>query len=352
MGSKGGSSPASNQPAGTTTSTQSSVPWDAQQPYLQNQFGSAQSLYSNYSPQYYPTSTVSPFTDAQNQGLQQLTQFGQAGGTPAVNNANNMIGNIENGSFLSAGNPYFQNMVGQIGQAIAPSINGQFAQAGRYGSGANQQAYDSALSNTAGQLANQNYTQGMNNILQGAYVAPQLEQAQLQPANALLTAGGAQQSQNQAQLSDQVNRFNFDQSLPYNKLNQFASNIGGSYGGTSTLTQPYFQNQLANSLAGAAGGSALGKGLGSSLFGSGSTGSSLGGLGGGLGGLKLSDRRAKREIAPIFISHSGLTVYAYRYLESDDDELGFMADEVERLHPAAIVELCGLKHVDYHRAVQ
>jgi len=374
---KGSPSPQNGTaPAGNTTTTQTTQPWSQQIPFLTGSGSGVQGnyaggpvtnpavvnpsnmpgvlpaaagLYQNYTPQYFPNSTVSPFTGAQQAGLGQLENFGISGGSPAVNNAAGQIANIENGDYLSAGNPYFSGMVNSIQNAVAPGINSMFANANRYGSNANQQAVASAVTNAAAPLAMQNYQQGLSNMLQGAYVAPNLQQAQLAPANALLTAGGTEQAQNQAQLNDQIQRFNYNQMLPYNQLNAYEGAVSGNYGGTSTLTQPYFQNQTAGKLGNAAGGAALGKGLGSSLFGQG--GSTAGGIAGGLGGLALSDRRVKRDIEALFKLGNGLTVYRFRYHDNDNEQLGFMADEVQLIHPEAVsIRPDGLSQVDYWRA--
>lgn len=351
-GGKGGgtSSAAGTAPAGNTTSTQTSQPWSVQIPYLQNAFQGAQGLYQTPGPQYYPYSTVSPLNQTQGEGLGALTNFGNSGGSSSVNAANGALTNIENGSMLSAGNPYFQNMASSVLSQTVPGLESTFAGGNTMNSPGAAFATSQGANNALGNLAYQNYTQGMNNILQGAYVTPQIQQAQLTPAQALLTAGNQEQSQAQNELNGQINAWNYNQTLPYQQLANYEGAIGGNYGGTSTLTQPYFMNQLANELAGASGGSALGKGLGGAL--GGQTGSQIGGVAGGLGGLKLSDRRAKKNIEPIFISHNGLPVYRFEYLDDEDEQIGFMADEVEMLHPAAIVKMNGLKMVDYHRAVQ
>ena len=69
MGGGGGKGP--QQPSGyqNVTQTQNTAPWSSQQPYLQQAFGQAQNLFQNWTPQYYPQSTVSPITNLENQGI-------------------------------------------------------------------------------------------------------------------------------------------------------------------------------------------------------------------------------------------------------------------------------------------
>lgn len=71
-----------------------------------------------------------------------------------------------------------------------------------------------------------------------------------------------------------------------------------------------------------------------------------------LGGLfKLSDRRAKTDITFAGTLRNGLPLYIYRYRGDDEEQLGLMADEVEALHPEAVREIGGFKHVNYELAV-
>ncbi len=86
-------------------------------------------------------------------------------------------------------------------------------------------------------------------------------------------------------------------------------------------------------------------GLGSALIGAGGKAMGAGGL------FALSDRRAKTDIRPVGSLRNGLPLYVYRYRGEDDEHLGLMADEVEALHPEAVREFGGLRHVNYEMAV-
>lgn len=67
----------------------------------------------------------------------------------------------------------------------------------------------------------------------------------------------------------------------------------------------------------------------------------------------LSDRRAKTDIRRVGELHNGLTVYSYRYKGDTETQIGLMADEVERLHPdAVVVGADGLSRVRYDLAVE
>lgn len=73
------------------------------------------------------------------------------------------------------------------------------------------------------------------------------------------------------------------------------------------------------------------------------------GLGAGLA-VGLSDRRVKRDIQRIGTAPNGLPWYRFRYVGDTKWSYGFMADEVEKADPKAVIIEHGTKHVDYDRA--
>lgn len=276
MGGKGGGG--SSAPSGSTTTTQSSAPWVGQQPFLQgggytgadttvpgvgtilgnNQqsvagtMPAAAELYANYAPQYFNNSTVSPFTGAQNSALQTLSNPNLASG---VSNAatgyssgtlNNGVGGLQNyasGNMLNSAQPAIDAAV----QRATPGLLDSFTGGNRLNSPGAAQAVGSGVAQAAAPYAMQEQqnqigaaqAQGniQNTALQNAPLTAALPYAGAQQQ---LQAGGQMQQQNQAQLNDQINRWNFQQQLPYNKLATYQQMIQGNYGGSGTLTQPYF----------------------------------------------------------------------------------------------------------------
>lgn len=66
----------------------------------------------------------------------------------------------------------------------------------------------------------------------------------------------------------------------------------------------------------------------------------------------LSDRRAKTDIQPVGQLDNGLAVHLYRYNGEGPYHIGLMADEVEEVHPSAVVTKDdGMKMVLYSKAV-
>jgi len=264
----------------------------------------AQRLYQNPSvPGYYPgQGYVSP-----TESTQQALQFGANRavlGNPLLPQAQQTVSGMQNtfnpaiqqmqatagGEYLS-GSPFFSGAFDAAARAAGTTFQDQMQQvasnasrAGRYGSGAMGQLQDraagtfaSALTDTAGKLAYQNYdaerarqeaAQANIGQLYGADYARQLQAAQLSPALAqadyadidkLYQIGQAQESYQQAALADAMQRYNFQQNLPAAKLQSFLSAAYGAPMGQQT-TQPIYRNQAANVLGGAALGGALGGG--------------------------------------------------------------------------------------------
>jgi hypothetical protein len=73
----------------------------------------------------------------------------------------------------------------------------------------------------------------------------------------------------------------------------------------------------------------------------------LGMAGAGIAGLAMSERRLKRDIKALGRKLAGAPLYFFRYIWSPDWHIGAMADEVERIHPEAVVPINGIQHVDY-----
>lgn len=398
MGSKGGGG------GGTTTTTQETSPWVGQQPYLTGTmnpsqpqwfsgagqggnvtqgtpgvFSNAANLYENYTPQYFNQSTVSPFNSAQTQALgtlsnpnlsQPISDAATAYNTNllggAYTGANNPgaagLSQYANGSMLNNAAPQTQAAIQQAVAQATPGLLDTFTQGNRLNSpwaaNAVAQGETSAAAPyvlQAQQLGQANQLNAANSLgnlsnagvqLQnsGLYTAPTTAGLPYQGAETQLGAGTTQQTQDQAQLNDMVNRWNFQQQLPYNQLGTYEQMVSGNYGGSSTLTQPYF------SQGGKSTGSTIGSVLGTAAgaYFAGPAGAALGGYAGGQIGNSLSDRRLKRNLRRIGTHpRLKLPVYAFQYIWGGPERIGVMAQDVLRVKPSAVSrETIGLA-VDY-----
>lgn len=387
------------QTQGNTTTVQKSDPWSGQQPYLLGTNASggtnnpannvpgilptASSLYQQGGPQIFPGQTYAPATGAQNTAIQNQELLG-AGGSPInapamnygvnvlqgnqlnANTANQYLTPYANGSMMSAQNPYFQQMAQSTLASVEPGLADQFTQGNRMNSPGAAYGVSKGLGDAIGGLAYQNYQQGQglaqnaasqiganyNTGVQqqenAALLSPQIQSLPYNDATNLYNAGAAQQGLTQNTINDQLSRYNYQQSLPYNMLNWYGGAIGGNYGGTNTLTQPYFQQSggSGGGWGGALGGAASGAAIGS-MFGP--YGTAIGAVGGGLVG-GLSDRRMKENVRRVGVADNGLPIYTFTYKGDQQTHIGFMADEVEKIRPNAITEVAGLKYVNYELA--
>ena len=127
-------------------------------------------------------------------------------------------------------------------------------------------------------------------------------------------------------------------------FNQTAAGIGGLMSGGNMLFNPtsgMFPGTFGSLGLGATGAGAAGAG------GLGSAAASA------LPLAASSDRRLKRDVSRIGTLENGLPVYFFRYRWSEDMHIGLMADEVEQVHPEAVVEgPLGYRLVNYQLAVR
>ena len=246
MSSGGGSSGA------TTTSTiQHADPWSGQQPYLRDVFREAQRLYfgsdpqslkgdlvpdPGAAPQYYPGATVTPLAAETEQALALQAQRA-LGGSPLLSAAEDETAKTLSGSYLSAGNPYFSGVVQSIDDALRPQIDARFIGSGRYGSPVHAETAARALAGAVAPFAFRNYADERGNMQRAATAAPGLSQAGYADIAALGDVGARREAQTQAELTDEVNRWNFDQNRDAARLAQYLQMIQGNFGGTTATTQ-------------------------------------------------------------------------------------------------------------------
>ena len=267
-----------DKPSGQTQVIQNNDPWSGQQSHLTFGFNQARDLF-NTPMQRYPNSMVVPFSNQTNQALNMQEQRAREG-SGLLANANQSLVDTAGGDYLNS-NPHFDQTVDAASRAVTrnfnnnvmPAIDSKFSGSGRYGSGMHKSLIeDSAedlnrqVSDMAGGMAFQNYNAERNNMMQAAAMAPQMAAADYQDAAQLERVGQVREAQAGAELQEDIDRFNFAQREPRDRLAEYMALVaGGSFGGSSTTTQPIFRNPVSEGLG------ALGTvaGIGGSLFGQG-----------------------------------------------------------------------------------
>jgi len=182
------------------------------------------------------------------------------------------------GQYTGANNPYLAGVTQSMSDVIQPQVQSRFEGYGRdpTGFGAGSE-FSKQMANAVAPFAAQNYGQerqlqmGAAGALEDQYArersnqmaaiqnAPGMANIDWQNINQLSAVGQQQEAMGQAQLSDQIQRFNFEQTLPANKLAAYQQAISGNYGGTSSITQPTYRP---SPLQGALGGGMMGGSLG------------------------------------------------------------------------------------------
>jgi hypothetical protein len=314
-------------------------------PYVQFGLDESKRLYQSPTP-YAPFQT---YVDPSRQTLSALSGIEQRAmaGSPLNRSAQDQLNRTISGDYLS-GNPFFQGAF----QAASRPIEQQFQQnigdirsklssSGRYGSGAQTQlegrAYDAlsqGLSDIGGRLAYQNYADERARQQAATFAAPEMAAAEYNDLSKLLAAGTAREGYTQAQIADQLARYQYQ--MPESRLSTFLTGVyGAPSGSTSTQQRPIYENPSQ-------------QGLGNLL--------SLAGAAGSLGWKPFSDIRTKENIKQVGSMANGLGIYEYEYKPEFKDHpsaghgkfIGVMAHEVEKVIPEAVsVDLDGYKHIDY-----
>ena len=229
----------------------------------------------------------------------------QSAASPQFNQANGVLSNELSAGYLNPNNsPAFQQTIKNTLANVMPSINSSYVNGNRAGGGLAASAAAQGATNAVGQLEqnqfntnqqiqqqaaglasqnNQNATSnalnaanaansmygtigglqqgaansGINGYLtqqgeqqKAAALAPMIDQAQMGDLQSAYNAQSQQQNANQAQTTADVNKWNYNQMLPWNQLGLYDQYIQGNYGGSSVATQPYYQNQGANIMSG------------------------------------------------------------------------------------------------------
>lgn len=210
------------------------------QPFLSFGLGEAQRLYQAGGPQFFTGDTFVRPSETTQTGLQALEQRAMQG-NPLMGAAQQQLQREIGGEFLS-GNPFFQGAFAPAAQAATTQfqkaigdIGSAASRAGRYNSGAMQNLQGQAsnalaqqLSNTAGQLAFQNYANERQRQAAATMAAPAMAQADYQDIQNLLNAGQLREGYTGQQLQSDIARFNFQQNAPQQNLATFLSSVYGN----------------------------------------------------------------------------------------------------------------------------
>lgn len=218
-------------------------------PFVEYGLQEAKDLYQTTSPQYYSGQTyISP--SAQTQTALQAAQNRALAGNPLLPAAQQQQQDVISGQYLNA-NPYFNQAIAGAGQAATQTYYDALnaatsgaSRAGRYGSNVMQEQQNRAantfantLANKYGELAYGNYAAERARQEAAAAQAPTLAAADYADIQQLANVGKLGEQYQQTALQADIDRFNFEQNKPYQKLSAY---LGAAYGaptGTVSTTQ-------------------------------------------------------------------------------------------------------------------
>ena len=397
---------------GSKVQTTRTEPWEQQKPYLETGFQRSEDLYSSgaMEPAYYGTyldpatgsyvtdpsrPTLAGFTPAEQAaqeaaltysmspateqfmgaaqgGLGGMLDYGQgamgygagaaapltqdqyAGYTPFSSSqyGDLLSGQVNTDAFGPLADAYRQEAMGQLTGEVLPGIRTAITQSqaggGTRGDILQANAVAAAQQRISDNLARAEfdaYSQAQNRRMDAAQMGlgaqqaamgygmsgadatrgalgqyPSTLQAPLSMTDAASAVGGQQRAMEQAAIDRDMQRYEYQTQVPITGLQNYLAGISGEYGGTSQAV--------------GAGGPSPMMGIAAALAGN--------------PALFTSDVRVKENIAPAgkWKDHNA---YTFNYIGDDTRYRSVMAQEVEQTHPQAVVEIAGIKHVDYSK---
>lgn len=283
----------------TTQTVEKSDPWEGQQPYLTKGFQNVESAFLNSTPQFYPGSTVTPYSPETNLALQLQTDRA-INGSPIQEAGTNQLSDTLNGAYLGQARSQYDNspMAGYVKEALTPTLQGDFLhggdgfnsavdaasrkiipqvqsmfeKSGRSNSGLAQIGMTQALGDSFAQqygqerqnqltaansanTSNQSYldmlSQERENQIRSMLFAPQMASLDYQDYSKLAEVGAQREALDQQNLYDQIARWDYEQNQKRNSAAGYMNLVQGNYGGQSTGTST-------SNMAGNSGGGGMG----------------------------------------------------------------------------------------------
>ena len=317
--------------AGGGTTVTKTEPWDEQKDYLKKGFGAAEHLYqaNPYGPAYYSGPTLAGFDPAQ-QASQRMTMNYAMGGRPQAMQRGaeaslmqGLSGQVDTAAFDPLAAALGQKVQSQLTGNILPGIRESLIRYQPGGSTRGDLVQNKAISDavTSGmtlplaQSYADAYGTAQQRATQAGQLYPTMMTAPLGMAQAVGDVGQARRSMTQEGINRAMARDQYMKNAPQQALANYMSMISGDYGGTTSQTAPSDYSPIIGAL-------------------------------GSIASAFISDERLKENIEKVG-SYKGLNVYEYNYLWSPVKWVGFIAQEVEKIIPEAVLNVNGFKVVDY-----
>lgn len=216
---------------GGQSQTQNTAPWKGQQPYLTQGFQRAESDVLNRPLEYFPGATYVPFSPETELALGATTNRSLLG-NPLNTAAQGQAMSTLQGDYLAQG-PSWDAMMDSVISGVKPYTDATFMGSGRH---LNSEGYAEALGRGVGRGAAPLLDAERGRMMQATSLAPTLANQDYYDIAQLGGVGQQREAQAGEELQDSINRYNFAQGEPTERLAQYMNLIGGNYGSTGTST--------------------------------------------------------------------------------------------------------------------
>lgn len=223
---------------GTQTQTARAEIDPALKPYVEYALGEAKRLYQGTTPSFYPGKTYVEPSEQTKSALTMAEQRATAG-SPLTRAAQEQMLSVIQGRdvnpFLAGALEQANRLSGEQFTRNIQALQSEAASRGRYGSsamgqqaGTAQDIFARALAEQGGQLAYQSAEAERQRQMEAIRNAPAMAEADYADIQKLLNVGKTYEGFSANELQDAINRWNFEQNLPFMKLQQYAGLIYGA----------------------------------------------------------------------------------------------------------------------------
>jgi hypothetical protein len=220
---------------GNDTTVQSNDVPDWVRPYAQNYMQASQNV-ANRPYQAYDQSTVANLNPYQTAGYNAQAQRAMQGNQTmdaAAGEVNKTLG----GGYLNS-NPYLDSMVDRASQDVQRNMTSVDARSGSFGNSGVQEATARGLADVSANIRGADYQQERGRMAGAVNQAQGIANQDYTDAERLINAGQGFQQQDQAQRSDDYNRFLEARNYPEHQLGILGQGLGMNRGSSSTSTSP------------------------------------------------------------------------------------------------------------------
>ena len=315
---------------GTQVSTSETEPWAEQKGYLTGGFEQAKNIFDQGAPGYYPNETLAGFDPAQTYAQNEVMGYAdgprafaqQAGAEQSL--LQGLSGQIDPSAYNPMVNALTSNVTSGLQNQVLPGLRQKQVMYQPGGSSKGNQEYEKAVANrvTAGMtkpiadMYTNAYNQAQQRAVQSGGLYPSIMSAPLNMYGAIGDVGAQRRAMTQSTMDSDMARYQYEATAPQQQLANYMKMVTGNYGGTTTQTSP------------------------------GPSGLDQAAQVAGIAAMFMSDARMKENIE-FDGTWNGHNVYTYNFKGSNTRSRGVMAQEIEITRPDAVVEIEGIKHVNY-----